>query len=236
MRKPEFITFTGIDDATDLIAASALAREFPVEYGILFSPERQGQNRRYPGWGSVDNILMLAAPRSRYSAHLCGGHSRQLLATASTTMDSWIRDHFARVQINTAYAGIDTAAIAEWAETVQAQPILQCRGAFPDEEDVSWLFDSSGGRGVVPASWPTAPPLVHDPAIPAPPRLVGYAGGISPKNITEVLPAIAAAAGDNPYWIDMESGVRDEQDRFDLAKCRAVCEAVYGAKVIGDRP
>ena len=27
---------------------------------------------------------------------------------------------------------------------------------------------------------------------------------------------------------DMESGVRDERDRFDINKCRAVCEAVYG--------
>lgn len=29
------------------------------------------------------------------------------------------------------------------------------------------------------------------------------------------------------YWIDMESGVRT-QGRFDLAKCEAVCRAVYG--------
>jgi hypothetical protein len=35
------------------------------------------------------------------------------------------------------------------------------------------------------------------------------------------------------YWIDMESGVRDDQDKFSLAKCRAVCEAVYGARATG---
>jgi hypothetical protein len=29
------------------------------------------------------------------------------------------------------------------------------------------------------------------------------------------------------YWIDMESGVRTD-DRFDIEKCRAVCEAVFG--------
>jgi hypothetical protein len=35
------------------------------------------------------------------------------------------------------------------------------------------------------------------------------------------------------YWIDMESGVRDDQDRFSIEKCRAVCEAVYGPAKTG---
>jgi hypothetical protein len=38
---------------------------------------------------------------------------------------------------------------------------------------------------------------------------------------------LAAVASTGPYWIDMESGVRTD-DRFDLGKCRAVCDAVYG--------
>ncbi len=62
------------------------------------------------------------------------------------------------------------------------------------------------------------------------PVLVGYAGGLKPSNIAQQLPLIAAAAGDGPYWIDMESGVRDADDRFDLGKCRAVCEAVYRSR------
>lgn len=38
-------------------------------------------------------------------------------------------------------------------------------------------------------------------------------------------------AGDaGPYWLDMETGVRDQNDRFDLWKVRAVCELVYGAR------
>lgn len=228
MKKPEFITFTGIDDATDLVAARALAAEYPVEYGVLFSPERQGFSPRYPNWSTISQMLLFAMPGSRYAAHLCGGYSRLLLASASTTLDSVLQEHFGRVQINTHYVGINVAAIAEWAESVRAQPILQCRGAFPAEEDVSWLFDASGGRGVVPETWPAAARREPTDDCPDVPRLVGYAGGLSPTNIATALPAIAAAAGDSPYWIDMESGVRDADDRFDLAKCRAVCKAVYG--------
>ena len=43
------------------------------------------------------------------------------------------------------------------------------------------------------------------------------------------LPAIAASVPEGqPYWIDMESGVRTE-DRFDLDKCELVLMQVYDA-------
>jgi phosphoribosylanthranilate isomerase len=80
---------------------------------------------------------------------------------------------------------------------------------FPDDDTVDWLFDRSGGL------WPPHP---------GGDRLVGYAGGIGPDNVADVLEQIGATG---PYWIDMESGVRTD-DRFDLGKCRRVCEAVYG--------
>jgi phosphoribosylanthranilate isomerase len=92
--------------------------------------------------------------------------------------------------------------------------IAQCRAAFPDDTSVDWLFDASSGRGIAPAAWPAHPG-----------RRVGYAGGIKPDNVLDVIRAGVGAAG--PYWIDMESGVRTD-DRFDLTKCRQVCEAVYG--------
>ena len=42
MRKPEFITFTGIDDRTDLVLADFLANRYPIEWGILFSQTNKG--------------------------------------------------------------------------------------------------------------------------------------------------------------------------------------------------
>jgi len=55
--------------------------------------------------------------------------------------------------------------------------------------------------------------------------MCGYAGGIGPDNTATVA---AAAVGSGPFWLDMESGVRDRDNRLDLGLCRRVCEAVYG--------
>lgn len=57
---------------------------------------------------------------------------------------------------------------------------------------------------------------------------MGYAGGIGPDNVLEVLGDILLANGimDRPTWIDMETGVRDEHDRFDLARVQRVLEQV----------
>lgn len=225
MRLPSFITFTGIDDATDLGAARALAEQYPVEFGVLFSPSRQGVEPRYPSWPAIYKLLAFATPGMRFAAHLCGGHSRQLLASASTSLDDLLREHFGRVQVNTTQQGIDAAAIDAWGNSVNAEVILQCRESFPVEESVSWLFDASGGQGIEPKAWPAAP-IEADRQFPP---LFGYAGGLKAENIATALPLIATAAGFAPYWIDMESGVRDEHDRFSIEKCRAVCEAVYGA-------
>ncbi len=157
MKKPEFITFTGIDDATDLIAARSLAAEFPVEYGVLFSPERQGENPRYPAWPTITRLTTSAGPAFRLAAHLCGGYSRLLIAAAPTLLEPLLREHFGRVQVNTAYIGINASAIARWASSISAKAILQCRDSFPDQPAVSWLFDASGGHGRLPNSWPSAP-------------------------------------------------------------------------------
>lgn len=230
MHKPSFITFTGIDDRTDLNVAHALAAQYPVEFGVLFSPSRQGKEPRYPSWATINKILMQAMPSGpRYAAHLCGDYSRQLLASAATLIDDHLVGHFHRIQVNTAQRGIDTLAVAQWAAPLGAAAILQCRDTFPMDENVSWLWDVSGGRGLEPKAWPAAPELPTDPEARARARLVGYAGGLGPKNIATMLPAIERAAGTSPYWIDMESGVRDENDWLDLGKCREVCEAVYGS-------
>ena len=51
---------------------------------------------------------------------------------------------------------------------------------------------------------------------------MGYAGGIGPDNVVDVLRDIGPV---RPTWIDMESGVRTG-DKFDLAKVRRVLEQV----------
>ena len=96
--------------------------------------------------------------------------------------------------------------------------IIQHRdGPFPDDLPVGVfaLHDTSRGTGQVPASRPDQIHLTP---------FIGYAGGFTPDNVVTELAKINA----KNYWIDMESGVRDEQNHFDLNRCEAVCKAVYG--------
>jgi len=78
------------------------------------------------------------------------------------------------------------------------------------------LFDSSGGRGLAPVSWPA----------PLPGTTCGYAGGLGPDTLTEQLPLIHTAANGRGYWIDMEGRLRTPEDRFDLDRARRCLEIV----------
>lgn len=211
--KPEFITFTGVDDKTDIKELRLLARQYPIEWGVLFSPKRQGCDPRYPVGRVLEDLLW--ARELRLAAHLCGEYSKMVMDGESilsrTPADLFF---FKRIQVNHAEPSIDF--VAGLGRLVDRRCIAQSRSPeFPADTIVDWLFDLSGGRGAAPEAWP---------AHPGGDRLVGYAGGISPDNVVEVLGAINSTG---PYWIDMESGVRTD-DRFDLAKCRRVCELVYG--------
>jgi hypothetical protein len=208
--KPEFITFTGADYRTDVAGMTMLAAQYPIEWGILFSPSRQGVDGRYPGGEAQSRFAWSGL---RLSAHLCGGYARNIMENGSLgalriPVDLGI---FERIQVN------HSAPLSDRINTFRKgwgpRCIAQCRGEFPEDTSVDWLFDQSGGRGAEPESLPGYPR-----------RLVGYAGGIGPDNVISVIRRINASG---PYWIDMESKVRTD-DWFDLTLCRQVCEAVYG--------
>ena len=208
-KAPTFVTFTGVDERTDIDGMKKLSALYPIEWGILFSQTRQGKHNRYPPLWKVMDVVF-ERPFLRLAAHWCGQHARDAL-TENTRFNSEDIVCFDRVQINHPHPNIEMAATFQ--RRMGTQCIIQVRGEeFPDAP-VSCLFDRSGGRGEVPSSWPRHPGW-----------MAGYAGGITPENVSDVVKAIDA---DGPYWIDMESGVRTD-DWLDLEKCRAVCEAVYG--------
>lgn len=209
--KPEFITFTGVDDDTDPAGLVQLANDYPVEFGLLFSPKRQGLEPRYPKLSTI--AWLVQELPLRYAAHLCGGDARAWLDEDRCEHD--LRG-FQRVQINTANPNIQPSLIGNQAAKRNLRAILQCRGDFPHVASVDVLFDASGGRGIEAKAWPAA----------ARTTFCGYAGGLKPENVAEAVRIIGQQGV--RYWIDMESGVRDERDRFSLEKCRAVCAAVYG--------
>jgi hypothetical protein len=207
-RKPNFITFTGADDRTDVDGMIELSAHYPIEWGILFSPSQQGRSQRFPSGQAQSRFLWSGLD---LAAHLCGAHSRNIMdgRDIESPVDLGI---FKRIQINT--FNPDTARINTFRKDWGPRCIAQATGkTFPKDTSIDWLFDVSGGAGAVPEKWP-----------PYPGRFVGYAGGIGPDNVLQVIDEIAASG---PYWIDMETKVRTNE-WFDLGLCRRVCEAVYG--------
>lgn len=216
------VTITGADDCIDPGKLLGLSREFPfVEWGILYSVKRQG-TLRYPTERWIN--LLTSIPDLKLALHLCGEAARATLAGE----DTWLveRPWFARVQVN-GYTAPATSLVALAKTLPSFEFILQVRR----EEDLqeaahdaaqmpraSLLYDPSGGTGKECFRWPVAPFGTK----------LGYAGGIKPANVLDVLGNIGPV--DEGAWIDMESGVRDSEDRFDLGLVREVLEKVARVK------
>lgn len=215
MNPPKFITFTGADEQTDVARMCALSFEYPIEWGILFSPKRQGAGR-YPPFVTAMKLLAYA-PALRLSAHLCGGYSADVIRSGGLPI---YRQPFSiqsfllqcdRVQLNTSERELNIAEVSTWGASMGLRVIYQTRTAFPDDSRVDWLFDASGGRGISPQGWPWPGDSPEARA-----RLKGYAGGLNPDNVAGVVQLIGSAQGpgfdaDENYYIDMETGVRARQ-------------------------
>lgn len=96
--------------------------------------------------------------------------------------------------------------------------ITQCNAAnadvwkqLADLKNHSVLFDASCGQGISTLQW-LAPFFGVN---------CGYAGGLGPLNLEYELPRIQYAAGFKPFWIDMESALR-ENDVFNLDSANSV--------------
>ena len=66
MRRPAFITFTGADELTDVDEMVALARQYPIEWGVLFSPKLTGADPRYPDGDILSRLWWLAGDKQLY--------------------------------------------------------------------------------------------------------------------------------------------------------------------------
>lgn len=212
---PSFIAFTGVDDPALAGGLQALSARYPIEWGLLIDDDRTDE----PLFPTPDRrAALLAQPGLRWAAHVCGREARAIAndpAAARVDLSG-----FQRLQVNHSFAGSGPAQIenvVRFGRSRGLRTLLQCGGDFPADPRLDWLFDTSFGTGAAPSHWPAVSAAAFG----------GFSGGIGPANAREVVAAIAAPAGAQ-YWIDMESGIRTD-GRFDLAKCEAVCCAVYGA-------
>ena len=242
--------FCGADDSVDPDLMALISAQHPyVEWGVLFRPDLEGKPRyATPAW--VDRLAAVkktAGSCMRLAGHLCGARVPQVLAGDSSFVQEVAKKGFGRVQVNaTAINGVDTSRLTEGAiglrkamlETPDVEWIVQLNdetrplwdgliaaGAPPN---MSVLYDASCGTGVLASSFP-AP---HD-TIPC-----GYAGGMGPDNIAQVLPGVAAAAAGREVWVDMESSLRatqDGNDVFSIDKCYRCIKNAAGLFVhVGD--
>lgn len=217
------VTITGADDGVDPNELAALSKVYPfVEWGILHSKTRQGLEPRYPAakWMKQLTTLTKTTPMN-LSAHLCGQHARDVLSGNFSWFLPEDAVHYQRVQLNGWKPGNNA-----WVEIAQVRPKTEFILQIPGEDNileavllarenpnVSGLYDVSGGRGITPDHWPE-PPVGFK---------LGYAGGLKLENVEYVVEDTMVIPGQEPFWVDMESGVRSNEGReFDLKKVREV--------------
>lgn len=211
---PDFITFTGVDNKTSGIGMRELSMQYPIEWGILFSPVRQGKHPRFPSLSFIDTLT--SNYTLRYSAHLCGDYASEVIVSGESRFDGMVHHNFTRAQLNTRRKGLPYGLIGDWAAGIGIRAIIQVREEFLPLTQVDLLFDPSGGKGIAQSHWPE----------PTTETYCGYAGGLNPSNVADEV--LRMGRYGRSYWIDMETGVRDGNDNFSLDLCRQVCEAVYG--------
>ncbi len=218
--KPQFITFTGVDSigAESIVNMEALSSKYPIEWGVLASESRTGNDPRYPDKEALS--FLLECRHMNFALHACGASARAILDnTDRPFFDDWIAgSSVKRVQINARNVTDEQYKNGvKWARDRGVTPIFQTRETtIPSASGSVYLFDTSGGRGTVPEFWPINPSNSG---------LVGYAGGMNPENVVGIVSFLETIG--NNYWIDMETGVRTD-DIFDFEKIALVCRAVYG--------
>lgn len=232
------VSLTGADDEVkhdDLLDLTERFDELvQPEWGVLYFPEKEGTQRNpSAAWRAalLDYQLPLVA------AHLCGekvyrdilagdhGRLRDLRQYGRLQLNINARKRlFTDAEVVEVYQRLldDGAAIILQYHDGSASLIQDFLDEKTDQLDqCAVLFDASKGTGVLPSAWPE--PLIAN----AGSVYCGYAGGLGPQTLSGAHPLIRAAAGDEPYWLDMESAIRTD-NQFDLAKVAAVLRSAHG--------
>eukprot|EP00601_Ochromonadales_sp_CCMP2298_P003555 CAMPEP_0173175806 /NCGR_PEP_ID=MMETSP1141-20130122/4110_1 /TAXON_ID=483371 /ORGANISM="non described non described, Strain CCMP2298" /LENGTH=271 /DNA_ID=CAMNT_0014098077 /DNA_START=35 /DNA_END=846 /DNA_ORIENTATION=- len=221
------IGFCGVDDSVSPQLLRILSDKYPwVEWAVLFRTDLEGQPR-YPTWAWVETLSSLCleageAPKMRLAGHLCADRCQEVLEGKSAFVLQLHALGYRRVQVNATAANsvsVDPSRLAEYAQNIrncmldapEVEFIIQCNAETQPiyqqlldapEPNMSILYDASCGKGVRVSSFPS-PALFPIPC--------GYAGGIGPDCIADILAGVAAATAscpDQPVWIDMESSLR----------------------------
>lgn len=238
--KLRYLGLCGIDDSVKISHIELLADKFPfVEWGVLFRPDKEGEPR-YASQFFIQEIVTLnmdrkdaGLPAIRFAAHLCGSRCQEVLNGNSKYVQFLSSIGFQRVQVNaTVINGVDRSNKDEWVsnlvkcmgEVNNIEWIIQANDETKDvlvtpleelltlPKNMVILFDASCGLGVT----------VKEFYLPNNKDIrCGYAGGIGPDNMMDILRKISHVVQKRDIWIDMESSLRsivNDADVFDLNK------------------
>lgn len=233
--KLDRVTVTGADESVDPVDLLRLASRYPLaEVAVLFG-SGLGHRPRFPGIGWMvellsawDSLPLSPRERPKLACHLCGEWVRHFLAFEDATVPSLGK--FGRYQFNT-HSQRYLASLGALRKSIEllammgVQVIFQVDGVnnelfewarhSPLTMNVSALFDLSHGAGLLPDEWPRSIAGSY----------CGYAGGLSPENVSEQLDRIVEGV-DGPFWVDVETRLRSGDDRvFDLHKVESFLTA-----------
>ena len=225
----------GVDNNTNMADIVKLNKKYPfIEWGILFHSHKINQPR-YPGWPWINNLLNYDI---RLAAHFCGNYVNDLLCGETTFLRKIINLGFKRIQINATRANdvelsifpnkkyylgkifktfSDIEFILQRNQETEDLCIDIEKAVLPN---VSFLYDASCGQGIY------DPEFLDKIKLTSLTRNIGFAGGFSPTNISQVLNELSFKKfpGRLP-WIDMESHLR-LNDCFSIEIAEEICQKI----------
>lgn len=220
------ITLTGVDSSTPVLEAVELyRREMRLELGILFSDSRAGAENRYPEHRWIESFtaeITAVHPEAALALHICGSARRRFLETGDLAGFTALH-RFNRIQLNGTFDPAESRLLEkQLSHSPRGPAIITQHEINPalaqaiSSHRHQVLFDASGGRGIRREDWPA----------PIRGKRCGYAGGLGPLNLAQELPRMEQVARGTSVWVDMESGIRDAEDRFSLPAAHRVLDGL----------
>jgi len=154
----------------------------------------------------------------QFALHLCGNASRSLARNGSLAMARCFLDAVGPQRLRIQRNSYEPSMVSEPPIAEGVKWIYPCKTAegarmLLETTPHDVLLDASGGRGMSPGRWPDPHEILLGGAAEC--RL-GLAGGISHSTLDGALLALLSLP--RGAWIDLETGARNEQDVFEIAR------------------
>lgn len=218
------VTFTGVDEFTDIAGLIEISRRYPfVEFGILVG----GESGEKKDWFADVPALLKELDKSgtRLSAHICGSLAREIVRSGEfgdyRKECGFRSDLFKRCQLNV--AGVENVKPARFLYlpfSIEEVIVQQTAREVRSGNSLYGHFANYNPRCTLVVDC-CADGRFSGVDLPR----VGYGLGITVENVFDTLMDISVCPQVREFWIDLGAGVRSD-GRFDLEKVAAVCGIV----------